>query len=633
MKSSALKFISIALCLCLLFGLTACKSKKENSATSDPLNGLNVEFKFSKDFSSWTEIKADSELFRADGKYAAGDTEIVYLNVKNQTNGDINYKLNFAVSSGKSQGVMFGFVEDVRSAFADSSSAVTAVEENSKAVGSGFTWSKILKPESVITLALVIHSPDTAVEMKLKTSVSALAVSSLEKDNTSTRENGDITVFADCYSIATQGDTVVVNSDASFKATVKAGVLTEGSLLAAKVTPKDGGYDIKLSVDGKDYTGGAEISLLAGYGYQSVDVSLNGNKVNFSYGMYDGRIVFNTTANGVYTIAKSNKIDIKGIAVNGVSLQIESVFTSFDAAIEYVVGLPVSDVEENITYFIFGEVKYLVDEGEVFTFTGENTKIKSVNVVGATEDAALIIDGMSGSLPSLPEAEKGVKISYSDLLMDSEKEDDYRCFDYRGNADITFKNCTFKRALAARGPQSNVVVDGCTFACETVEDTHKGYCYYSIPIIGSDVIRVEFINNQVTKSWGGINIDWGDAEFYIAGNTFSNINCSKPAIQLSRANTVVIEKNKFTDIVDENAFRFYSGYSATSTHILDNEIDVDYLFHSDYAGSINNYEDFVFEGNVISSNTNLTTGHITNLTPDQVREHGYVVDETLNTIE
>lgn len=633
MKSSALKYISVVLCLCLLFGLTACKSKKENSVTSDPLNGLDVEFKFSKDFSSWTGIKADSELFRADGKYSAGDVEIVYLNIKNQTNSDINYKLNFSVSSGKSDGVMFGFAEDVRSAFADSSAAVTTVEETSKAVGSGFTWSKILKPESVITLALVVYSPDTAAEMKIKTSVSALAVSSLENGNTSTRENGDITVFADCYSIATEGDTVVVNADASFKATVKAGVLAEGSLLAAKVTPKDGGYDIKLTVDGKDYTGGAEISLLIGYGYQSVEVLLNGNKVNFSYGMYDGRVVFNVTANGVYTVAKSNKIDIKGVVVNGVSRESENVFTSFDEAIEYVVGLPVSDVEENITYFIFGEVKYLVEEGEMISFTGDNAKIKSVSVIGATEDATLIIDGMSGSLPSLPAAEKGVKISYSDLLMNSEKQDDYRCFDYRGNADITFKNCTFKRALAARGPQSNVVVDGCTFACETVEDTHKGYCYYSIPIIGSDVIRVEFINNQVTKSWGGINIDWGDAEFYIAGNTFSNINCSKPAIQLSRARSVVIEKNKFTNIKDENAFRFYSGYAAGSTHILDNEIDVDYLFHSDYVDAINNYNDFVFKGNVISSRTNLTIGHITNLTPDQVREHGYVVDETLNTIE
>jgi hypothetical protein len=388
-----------------------------------------------------------------------------------------------------------------------------------------------------------------------------------------------------------------------------------------------------VTVDGKDYTGGAEISLLIGYGYQSVEVLLNGNKVNFSYGMYDGRVVFNVTANGVYTIAKSNKIDIKGVVVNGVSLQSDNTFASLDEAIDYVVAQPFSDVEENITYFIFSEVKYLVEEGEIISFTGDNAKIKSVSVIGATEDATLIIDGMSGSLPSLPAAEKGVKISYSDLLMNSEKQDDYRCFDYRGNADITFKNCTFKRALAARGPQSNVVVDGCTFACETVEDTHKGYCYYSIPIIGSDVIRVEFINNQVTKSWGGINIDWGDAEFYIAGNTFSNINCSKPAIQLSRARSVVIEKNKFTDIKDENAFRFYSGYAAGSTHILDNEIDVDYLFHSDYVDAINNYKDFVFKGNVISSRTNLTTGHITNSTPDQIREHGYVVDETLNTIE
>ena len=245
----------------------------------------------------------------------------------------------------------------------------------------------------------------------------------------------------------------------------------------------------------------------------------------------------------------------------------------------------------------------------------------------------MVIDVSSGSLPSLPYASKGIQINYSNLMFDSEKTSDAMHFDYRADADISFRNCTFKRALATRGPSSNVVVDHCVFSCKTVSDTLKGYCYYSVSVIGANTIRVEFTNNTVTDSWGGINLDWAPADFYVAGNTFANINCSKAAIQLSRATTVLVENNKFSNIKNENVIRFYSAYGASSTHIINNEIDADYLFYSDNPNVISSFKDFRFEDNVISSTTNLTIGHVANASADQVREHGYVVDTSVNTIK
>ena len=146
-------------------------------------------------------------------------------------------------------------------------------------------------------------------------------------------------------------------------------------------------------------------------------------------------------------------------------------------------------------------------------------------------------------------------------------------------------------------------------------------------------ITVEFTNNTVTENWGGINLDWSDADFIVSGNTFANITCSKPPIQLSHANTMLIEDNTFTNIKDENVFRFYSGYGAKSTKIINNTIDADYLFQSDKAGAINSLKEFTFEGNTISKTTSLTMGHEANGPADAISPHNYIVDTTANTIK
>lgn len=110
-------------------------------------------------------------------------------------------------------------------------------------------------------------------------------------------------------------------------------------------------------------------------------------------------------------------------------------------------------------------------------------------------------------------------------------------------------------------------------------------------------------------------------------------DCSKPPIQLSRANTMLIEDNTFTNIKDENVFRFYSSYNAKSTKIINNTIDAAYLFQSDKDGAINNLKEFTFEGNTISKTTSLTMGHEANGPADAISPHNYTVDTTANTIK
>ena len=616
------KVIAAVLCLSLVL-CAACSSKSEKTeiTSSDETvqpSDLDIEFKYSDNCSVWTEVTSESELFRADGKYAAGDAEVVYLHIKNHSETPINYKIKLNIDKGNAGGAMFGYVGNIRAQFADIKSAVAAVESNAEAVGSGYVLSECMEADSAVTMALVVYIPGNgaAAEMKLSVDFSAVAVYT---DNHTIVEDPSV-------------DTVIADPNDAFKAVFKAGSLSQGDYVEVivKESETDNTYDIVLSVNGKAYTGEAvELSLSVGCGFESVEIYSGETKTDADYNMYTGTAVFNIIAGGTFTVKNSGRVDISGVMVQGA----DKPFDDFNAAVNYVVNANASEIGETVKYIVFGKVKYHVAEGEKVSLVGEHSQVKTVKVTGADDEAEIVIDGDSGSLPSLPYADKGVGIIYSDIVFDSEKTSDVKNLDYRGNADITFKNCTFKRALATRGPSSDVVIDGCLFACKEYSDTLKGYCYYSGQAIGADSISVRFINNSVTESWGGVNFEWGQGDFYIAGNTFSGFNCSKPAIQLSSASTVVIENNKFSNIKDENVIRFYSAYGADSTHIIGNEIDADYLFYSDKPNAINGYRDFRFEDNTISGTTDLTLGHITNAAAGDVREHGYVVDTTLNTVK
>ena len=640
MKTTLLKLLSVLMCVALVFSFAACSSDDTESApTHDPnannvdLAGLNVEFKYSKDCSSWNAVEASSELFRADGVYNANDTEVVYLHFKNHESTPTSYKVTFRVIEGDAKDATVGVADDVRAAFADAAEATAAVEGNTYKL-SDYVYSYTMEADSTRTVAVVI-STVSAAQMKLRVDYVAIAHGA-QSANTMQSQNGVNAVNANCHTVVRDAAVVtsLFNADSSFKVTFAANALKQGSVVSAVVKPSNVAegsvdYDINITVDGKIYDGDATVSLLAGYGLTGVEVQKDGTKIESTYDMYTGLAVF-TAKSGKYTVKYSGKTDIKGVIVQGA----DEPFNNFKDAVKYAAD----NCDEVVNIIIFGRAEYTVATGEKVSFVGSNESIKNVNVVGGNDTAEIFITKDSGSVPSLPYAGEDVYISYSNITFQSENEQqeggEYsHHFDYRGDADISFRNCTFLKALATRGPKSSVVVDSCVFKCQTVNDTLKGYCYYSIQKIGMYPITVEFTNNTVTENWGGINLDWSDADFIVSGNTFANINCSKPPIQLSHANTMLIEDNTFTNIKDENVFRFYSGYGAKSTKIINNTIDADYLFQSDKAGAINSLKEFTFEGNTISKTTSLTMGHEANGPADAISPHNYIVDTTANTIK
>lgn len=640
MKNTLLKLLSVLMCLALVLSFAACSSDDtESKPTHDPntnnvdLAGLNVEFKYSKDCSSWNAVEAASELFRADGAYNANDTEVVYLHFKNHEATPTSYKVTFRVIEGDAKDATVGIADDVRSAFTDTESAVAAVEGNTYKLAD-YVYSYTMDADSTKTVAVVI-STAAAAQMKLRVDYVAVAHGE-QTGNAISKLNGVDVVNAGCYTVvdSVAAKTVLTNADSSFKAVFAENTMKQGSIVSAVVKPINAAkgsveYDISITVDGKAYDQSVTVSILAGYALTGVEVQKDGAKVESAYDMYSGLATF-TALSGKYTVKYSGTSDIEGVIVQGA----DQPFKNFNEAVKFAAD----NSEEVINIIIFGRAKYTVATGEKVSFVGISEDIKTVNVVGGNDTAEIFITQSSGSVPSLPYAGEGVQINYSGLTFQSENEmqegGEYsHHFDYRGDADISFRNCTFLKALATRGPKSSVVVDNCVFKCKTVNDTLKGYCYWSIQKIGMYPITVEFTNNTVTENWGGLNLDWSEGDFIVSGNTFANITCSKPPIQLSHANTMLIENNTFTNIKDENVFRFYSGYGAKSTKIINNTIDADYLFQSDKEGAINNLNDFVFEGNTISKTTSLTMGHAANGSPEDISPHNYTVNTETNTIK
>lgn len=643
MKNSIKKIIAILTCVCLVLSFAACSSD-ENNAKQDPnsnnvnLGGLNVEFKYSKDCMSFDSVLADSELFRADGIYGAGDVEVVYLHFKNHTSATVTHKVNFRAIEGEFKDSIVGVVEDVRSAFADTEAAKSAVQGQENKLSDGYIYACSMEADSTKTVAVVLQTP-TATSVKIRVDYSVINHGK-PSANAIVVKDGINTVNADCFAVVNNAKAALLleNGDSSFKISAAANAFKQGDVVMAKVSPANvqkGSVDYHVSAlcDGKSCENEFKISILAGYGLEGVEVLKDGAKIDSAYDMYSGMVTFTSKLDGKFTVKYSGSVDIKGVILQGG----DQLYTNFNDAVNAAASASVTS--EKITLLVFGKAEYTVQSGQKMQFVTNGGVAKNINIVGGNDTAEIFITRDSGSVPSLPYANKGALITYSGITFDGENElqegGEYsRHFDYRGEANISFKNCTFKKALATRGPSSNVLVEGCNFICPTYEDTFKGYCYYSVQKIGGGDITVELYNNDFTGCWGGINLDWAEAEFIVSENKFGGYNCSKPAIQLSHADTMLIDDNEFSNITDENAFRFYKGYNGQKTAITNNTFQkVDYLFQSDTPNAMLQFKDFVFTNNTISKDTNLTMGHYANASADDIGPHGYTVDTTLNTIK
>lgn len=640
MKNNILKILSAALCVCICLSFTACGKSNDGSTSSDKnasanipessvdLDNLNATVRYSADCSDWKSLAPDSDLF-GKTEWSSGDVGIVYINIKNQGDTSATFKIT-PVLSATLDGAVFGVVENKRTAYSNVKNAVVDFAEKDIALSGENSYVKYLKADSSTTLAVAVHIPheSSGGTCGVGLKITATAVNVNSADNGASRQNGKLFVSADTFAVANSNKTDVnlKNDDNSFTANVSKDSLSIGTVISAavkttNVSNSSSVYELTLSHS-------AKASILVGYGLENVAVTCNGNAVDSTYSAENGTVTFEAQS-GTYTVSYKDNSNVAGVKVTGS----DAMFSDLSEAIEYMNSLG-NDVPKNIVFSIFGEVFYNVPNGQALSFVSRNATVDSITVAGANSTAKLTIPSYSAELPSLPTANDSAKILYINLTLDSEKVDGTKHLDYRGNSDISFRSCVFERAISTRGAKSDVVIDRCEFNAKEYDDTHIGYCYYSITVSNAgDKIKVSFTNNKVTGSWGGINLDWANADYYIANNVFSGFNCSKPAIQLSRATTVLIENNVFSNITDENAIRFYKAYGAEKTTITNNKFDVAYLFYSDIPDTISSYPEFVFEGNTISSTTNLTLGHVTNSGPEATLAHGYTVDTDFNTVE
>lgn len=641
MKKKFIKLLSVAMCVMLILGMAACsseKDKKDDKSTAVDFGTTKMEFKYSLDRSNWSEVKTGTEMFREGGKYSAGDVEVIYLHMKNHSDFGVYYQISLKNASDNDGGAVFGFVENVSAAFSSADEAKKALGDNAKALNSGYINTSVMGSNSAKTIALVICATNDA-ELKLSLTFNSGYGFAEGYDNSSSIQNGATLTNANTYGIVDDAtvDTTVTNSDNSFVAVIPKNTMAQGtffpvSLEASCTIEKQLDYTVKFA-EGVQYTNAIELSVLVGYGLEGVEVTFDGTKVESTYNKYSGSVKFSVVPkNAVIKVSYSGVTEINGVLVQGN----ETVYTTYNDALDSARD---NQTFEILTFVVFGRVNYTVTTGQKIYFTGENSQVKTINIIGGNETAEIFITEDSGSVPSLPYAGNGLQINYLNMSFDSGNElqvdgEFSRHFDYRGEADISFKNCTFKKALATRGPNSSVVVDNCNFTCPAYEDTFKGYCYYSVQKIGGGDITVGITNNDFSGCWGGINLDWDEGDFTVKNNKFGGYNCSKPAIQFSHANVMIVENNEFSNITDENAFRFYKNYNGQQTHIINNTFnEVAYLFQSDVPYAMLEFKDFKFEGNTITGTTDLTLGHEANATADKVSPHGYTVDKELNTIK
>ncbi len=632
MKKAFYKILTLAICLCMIFTLSACKKEAEKVSNTVELRNTSVSFRYSPTCSDWVDVTTDTAIF-ANDEWAEGDIEIAYFNIKNLGNDMASYKLSL-VTTGEIEGAVFGIVKNKRVAYSDKNAAVNDIEGKTYSLTSDYVFSDIIDADNVLTVALVVTVPEREKGGKGNIGVEFSASTIENTENKLIKQNGYLGISGSAFGSVTDSSikNTIANEDGTFKVTFAENAVSQGAFVYSKITTSsvsdtEASYSLEILSDNEAYSGSAEVAFFAGYGFENLKATLNGNNVSVNYDKFSGILTATVASGGTLTVTHDDASRICGVAVLGT----DEIFNTFDEALEYTRNNASGD---SLVYLIYGDVMYTVPEGLTVAFAGHNVTLKSVTVAGVNPTSKILISSFSATLPSLPIANGSATINYTNLMFDSAKVDGTMHIDYRGDSDISFTHCTFSRALATRGPKSNVVIDSCVFNAELYEHTLIGYSYYSIKVgsNGTD-IKVQFTNNLVTGSWGGINLDWQEADYYVAGNTFANLNCSKPGIQLSRAKTMLIENNVFRDITDENALRFYKAYFAKETTIINNKFDVDYLLHCDNSNAIAEYENFTFEGNTISSTTNIILGHITNDVPEATREHGYTVDTDLNTIE
>ena len=174
-KSLFFSAVSLLLCVVMLVGMTfawftdSVTNRNNKIASGD----LDAQLMYSKDGSTWNEVKSDTKIFDDGALWEPGYTEVVYLKVKNAGNLALKYKLGINISqetaginvNGEtfklSDYIKFG-VKETDTAYADRSSALNAVKADSSLLATGYAGGEeeLLKGQESKMTALVVYMPD-----------------------------------------------------------------------------------------------------------------------------------------------------------------------------------------------------------------------------------------------------------------------------------------------------------------------------------------------------------------------------------------------------------------------------------------------------------------------------------------
>ena len=210
----------------------------------------------------------------------------------------------------------------------------------------------------------------------------------------------------------------------------------------------------------------------------------------------------------------------------------------------------------------------------------KNVIVKGVNgaVIKKTSDAYRVSAG-------------GQNVVYDGITFEGEVRID------SNPQNVTFKNCTFKEGLRMphTAANANVTVEGCTF-------TGGESSGYAIFMQGATTANVKIISNEISACQRGINVQAGNSAVVTINNNRIHGLTGKTengftygaAIQLTSAKTFTVTGNTISN-VPVNAFHIYSGCSADSITIKNNNISADYLCWNQA-----NYNKITSSGNTVN---------------------------------
>ena len=174
-KSLFLSAVSLLLCVVMLVGMTFAwfTDSVTNSNNKITAGNLDAQLMYSKDGTTWNEVKSDTKIFDDNAVWEPGYTEVVYLKVKNAGNLALKYKLGINIAqetagtnvNGEtfklSDYIKFG-VKETDTAYNDRQSAVNAVEADSVLLSQGYAGGeeKLQKDEDSGMIALVVYMPE-----------------------------------------------------------------------------------------------------------------------------------------------------------------------------------------------------------------------------------------------------------------------------------------------------------------------------------------------------------------------------------------------------------------------------------------------------------------------------------------